>query len=54
MSIIGTYFRKEELSIISPFVSQRLGKETGPVATVPQVSLHYLFEREKMLNKCYF
>lgn len=47
MSIIGTYFRKEELSIISPFVSQRLGEETGPVATVPQISLHYLLKERK-------
>lgn len=34
MSIIDTYFRKEELSIINPFVSQRMEKGIWPVATL--------------------
>lgn len=53
MNIIGTNFRKEELSIISSFVSQRMGEEIGPVATSKKVYIH-LSEREKKLSDCCF
>lgn len=46
MNIIGTYFRKEELSIISSFVSLRMGEEIGPVATSKKVYI-YLSEVRK-------
>lgn len=47
MNIIGTNFRKEELSIISSFVTQRMGEEIG--STSKKVYI-YLSEREKRLS----
>lgn len=46
MNIRGTYFREEELSIISSFVSQRMGEEIGPVAASKKVYI-YLSEERK-------
>lgn len=54
MSIIGTYFRKEELSIINPFVSQRMGKGIRPVATSKKFVYTYLKERQSYMNIYYF
>lgn len=38
MNIIGTYFRKEELSIISPFDNQRMGKRNWACCHLKQVA----------------
>lgn len=40
MNITGTYFRKEELSIISSFVGQRMGEEIWPVAISKKVYIY--------------
>lgn len=39
MTILDTYFRKEDLSIMSLFVSQSKEKEIGPVATSKKFTL---------------
>lgn len=47
MTILDTYFRKEDLSIMSPFVSQSKEKEIGPVATSKKFTL-FIWKREKV------
>lgn len=54
MNIIGTYFRKEELSIINPFVSQRMEKGIWPVATSEKSVYTYSKERQRYVNIYYF